>query len=198
MLPKDQWKDLYDGDCFSLLPDDLVFRVMYPRREKKDNGASRKDPLDELFDPTDKSTTEGTPLAAAPVSCTADVPFQSNTLPSVKERDETIGAAAEVRDVTTETQSPVHQKMCADEVDKTNVSVSGSKPSLSSTQSGSTGRKRALPSWLSGLSCDDGTNKTLSASKKRKAPSTKVAVTESKVEDDEIDSPPPKVCICDL
>ena len=206
VLAKDQWKELCHGDCFSLLPDDLIFRVLYPGKDTKSNGTSQKDPLDELFDPTDKPTTKGTPevkpdTLATPLSHRTDCESDATkTVPSVKTGDNITESGTEKRDGTAEKQSPVPRKMLAlaDEVDKSNVSIKKSKPNLSSTQSGSTGKKRALPSWLSGLSCDDGTSKTLPAPKKRKAPSTKVAVTKRKDKDDEIGSPPPKVCVCDL
>ncbi len=36
VLPKDNWKELVHGDSFSLLPDDLVFSVVYREKSKKE------------------------------------------------------------------------------------------------------------------------------------------------------------------
>ena len=35
ILPKDSWKELHHGDRFSLLPEDLVFRVEDSKREER-------------------------------------------------------------------------------------------------------------------------------------------------------------------
>ncbi len=36
VLPKDIWKELVHGDSFSLLPDYLVFTVVYSEKSKKE------------------------------------------------------------------------------------------------------------------------------------------------------------------
>lgn len=186
-LPKDEWRDLSHGDCFSLLPDDLVFSVKYETTETKKQ-TSR------ITQSTQAATDSGDPL---------DILFSSN------KTTDTDGSASNSGKAIMEPDSPVNKEAQPDGTEKvpplTSTTPSGAnsatentvrakesvvKPTLTSSQSGSTGKRRALPSWLSELASEE--TREVSAAKKRKAPS-KASVSKKKDEDEELAPPFPKV-----
>ncbi|XP_064403573.1 aprataxin and PNK-like factor isoform X3 [Halichondria panicea] len=116
VLPKDNWKELVHGDSFSLLPDDLVFSVVYREKSKKEERIAV---------------------------------IQDDKILTVGDSTDFLDALFTTDDhKTTVSGYPSHKPIITDSKDdhnyETNLTVEVS------SQHGSTGKSRILPSWLSG------------------------------------------------
>ena len=140
------------------------------------------DPLDVLFSTTKASET-------TPRTDRESPPMETDSSVRDKAPPDTEKEPPSLADTTARTDSVPESTLRVEE----GTEDGEVKPKLTTSLSGSTGRQRTLPSWLSGLASEG--SREPPAARKRKAP--KASVSKRKVEEDEEIAPPPtKVSVC--
>lgn len=201
ILPKDQWKDLHDGDHISLLPHgEFTFRIVSNEEESKDNPPLTP-PMVDLVPPSSDLTSapELTKSKVTPLIPSSSSHTDTNTddmddllfgdLPSTavaaekassddSDKPNTTTSTSKIKttgeDELIEDKKNEEEKpiIAAETASDSTVPVPDTTSSLSTQSVGSTGKRRVLPSWLSNSSTTTSTSRT-PVSKKKPAPKPK-------------------------
>ena len=167
ILARDQWQELRSEDCFSLLPNDLEFRVEGEKVTAKSlpkddvchtsqSGPGSRDIMDDIFGGVERSDKDA---ASMDTNKSKERAEKMQDVASLRNDPPTVPTLELVDDPPLNAASPTPQVAAAAAAaaapQLTSITSRASLSSSFSTSSSSSSKRRKLPAWLQSISTDD-------------------------------------------